>query len=158
MELIMKNKIILVQPIYNLIFALFGVSISIVFLFFPKIGAWELSDIYTILWFLLISFILLSMLYLTLNSIQFAIISDSGIKIYILFFLIANLKWDNITDIREEKILQDPRYGGTYYNWLVIRTDCKQQPKRRGRNSKNKPPWHIIATKRNREIIYKFYK
>jgi hypothetical protein len=44
------------------------------------------------------------------------------------------------------------------YKWLLIYTYGESYEKRRGGiNRKNKPPYHIIATKKNKEIIAQYY-
>ena len=80
----------------------------------------------------------------------------SGIKLFRLCFYIVDLKWDEISSILENEIYTHESRGIPViaYNWILLYTHGQSYEKKRGGiNRKNKPPYHIIATKKNRAII-----
>lgn len=112
----MKN-ILRVHPIYNFIIALFGLSFCIFFYFIPTLGEWAKGGYmsYAIIWYIMVSCGVCFMLYVIIYSLQFAVINKQGIKIYLLFVLVANIKWDMIHNITQEN-LAEGRYA--LIGWL----------------------------------------
>ena len=90
--------------------------------------------------------------------LQFAIVDEKGILIRGLFYKIATLRWSDIKEITSEKVVTHNSRGGISLNWLIIKTDKKEDVHgRAGANRRKKSPWTIIANVRNRTIIGNYY-
>lgn len=90
--------------------------------------------------------------------LQFAEVDETEIIIRRLFHTIVSLQWTDIQSIviqRHGIFERDP----TSFLWLVIKTDKKDEVQGlAGINRRNKPPYCIVASKKNIEIIERFFE
>ena len=155
-EVSMK-KILRVQPWYTIIMTAVVFICFVVFLFLGQIMNWE-ENSFSILWYFLIGICALIALAIFMYYLQFAIVDEKGILIRGLFYKIAILHWSDIKEITSEKVVTHNSRGGISLNWLIIKTDKKEDVHgRAGVNRRKKSPWTIIANVRNRTIIGNYY-
>jgi glucan phosphoethanolaminetransferase (alkaline phosphatase superfamily) len=154
-----KNKeIIRVQPVYTILIWLILIIVFFAFLVFP-IFVWEDQNMFSELWYILISILLTLSIIILVYYIQVAILNEEGIIIRGLFYTIAKIRWADINKIEERSIVTYDNRIPVLLKWFIIYIKKQKNVKfkRGGINKKNKAPWYIIATKKNREIIGKYY-
>lgn len=128
------------------------------FAFIGQILGWDDSGAVPILWYSLMGICSLISLIILLYYLQFAIIDENGITIRGLFYRIAKIKWEDIAVITCEKIVTYDNRTNVFLSWLVVKCDKSEYVKgRAGRNRRNKSPWCIAATKRNKAIIGQYF-
>lgn len=136
---------------------LVAVGIFVFFMFLGHIEGWSQSD--NIRMYCFSGFMAAVALIVFIYYIQFAIIDENGITIRGLFYRIAKIRWDEIAEITCKKVVTYDNRTNVLLSWLLIKRDKTEYVKGlAGSNKRNKSPWCIIATKRNKEIISKFYE
>ncbi len=132
-------------------------GVLVFFMFLGHIGGMSQSD--NICMYCVFGSIAAIALIIFIYYLQFAIINENGITIRGLFYRIVKIQWNEISEITCEKIVTYDNRTNVLLSWLLIKRDKTDFVKgRAGRNKRNKSPWCIIATKRNKEIISKFYE
>ena len=157
----MVKKILWVQPLYRNIFSLLGICLCLG-LFLYCFYNFDYEQLYAeILYSILLLGVLLFMLS-SLYYLQYAIADHEKIIIKCCFVTIAKIKWSEIYNMIDETVLTDYSSNGlhSYVRWFIIFTDKKNREIKPGtvfNNRRNKPPYMIVASKRNRKTINEFY-
>lgn len=129
-----------------------------ILIFIGQIMGWDTSGNSSIVLYCLMGACSLISLIILLYYLQFAIIDENGITIRGLFYRIAKIKWEDIAVITCEKIVTYDNRTNVFLSWLVVKCDKSEYVKgRAGRNRRNKSPWCIAATKRNKAIIGQYF-
>lgn len=150
-----KKLFLRVQPVYTMIvwfilFCAFFFLATFPFWLWEREGAWIIYSVLMVLG-------ALCLLVISIYYCQYAAIDEKGICIRNIFCTIAKAKWSGIYSITKQKLVTHESRGSISFNWLVIRSDKKDRVRGRGgENKRNRPPWYIIATKKNIAAIEKF--
>lgn len=155
-----KDKaIIRIQPIYTPLIWLIATCILVFFIFLGHILGWETTGISAIIWYILMAVLALTSFTIFVYYCQFASIDKSGIKIRGVFYKIADIKWDEIYSIKKESLVTYDNRTNVSLMWLVIRLNMNDSIiGRAGKNRRNKPPFYIIASKKNINIIGQYFE
>lgn len=154
-----KEKYILrVQPIYTILICLITFILLIILIFLPSWMNWEDTEsLWGYIWYSSMTLFSLYFFGLFLYNLQYAIVDDKGIKIKSLFYVIAYIEWKEIHEILKKDLVTHDSRGAMVFCWLIIKVNKKDAIRRVGINRRNMPPWQIIGSKRNIEIIEKYH-
>lgn len=141
---------------YTMLIWAVALGMLVFFMFLGHIGGMSQSE--NICMYCVFGSLAAIVLIVFIYYIQFAIIDEKGIIIRGLFYRIVKIQWNEIAEITCEKIVTYDNRTNVLLSWLLIKRDKAEFVKgRAGRNKRNKSPWCIIATERNKEIISRFY-
>lgn len=148
-----------IQPIYSIvIYYILGV-ISFTLILVPTLLSWEESKwMIKILWYVIMILFLVFGLIMGTLHIQFAEIDKETIIIKNLFYIIADVKWNDVASVKKKRILTYDSRGYISLEWIVIRTDENQKIDKAKVNKKNVFPILIIANRKNLSILKKYVK
>ncbi|MGM9682865.1 MAG: hypothetical protein ACI3XQ_04635 [Eubacteriales bacterium] len=95
-----RKKVLLIQPLYDIIVC-FGISIcGVIILFLPMILSWKTDLLPTqIIYYIISGVFIIGGLVGALRFMEYAIVSDSGIVIKNPFGTIAFINWQSVVSI-----------------------------------------------------------
>lgn len=153
------TSVLRVQPLYTTIMWGLLTCTLIFFIFLPILLGWDYKSAYGVVWAILMSFLAVVCLLHFVYYIQYAHVNDEELTIKGLFRTIVKIKWGEIQSISIDNVITYDSRANIYLNWLVIKKHKEDQVKGRGGiNRKNKSPWYIIVTKKNVEILRRYYE
>lgn len=155
-----KAKIKLrVQPIYStVIYYVLGL-VFIFFIFMPALRSWKSSGkVIEIIYYLVFSLFSAFCFVQGTLYIQFAEIDGDTLVVKDLFHTIATVKWGDICSVKKEKVLTYNSRAHVSLEWIVIKTDAKQEICTATYNKKGTFPLLIIATQKNVSMLSEYIK
>ena len=154
----MKKTILRVQPIISPL-CWFLLSATFVFiLLLPQIADFSGLLWHKILYYSMFSLLCAVCLFLCAYYIQFAVVDDTGIKLYRVCFQIGQIAWKDCYSVTKEKLNTLDSRANILKWWIVIKKARRDEIKGGGKNRRGKMPLYIIATKKNIEVISKYHK
>ncbi len=161
----MRKKIIRVQPLYTLFFWFLATCILVFMLFLGKIMHWESSEPAETLSYILFGTGIAVTVGYFIYYLQFGILDENGIVIRGLFYRIAKVNWDQVSAIYQMKRTTYDNRTNIALLWLIITVDDKKPIKTiqsmkglAGKNRRGRPPYQIIANKRNIALIGQYHE